>query len=362
MIGAFNREGERMLCPLCARTIFMALEDGELPACEDPEDAASFSLERASAEFFSSMKEFPEGVRFQDRYGRNFGDGIQMEGMEEKVYLHKAKDRKGKDHIFACYTENLSDTVRLFEAFEIHRLTKAGKLARDYTGTDYDFRTGLKERCPEDRDEDRRRILTGYLELASKIRDALTRPSLDWSDSAYPMMNNTSFGSFQCGLRSVGEMKIVCAGDDESLVQGRPWKGGQYGFMIDGHIFTGEEVAQMSSEYEGWTMQYRFADPTDRPLRAGEYLMPVRIGDRLLVDELSELMNLFASDGRFISDHDKKNFGILFEKTVLKKLKLYNESNPRGYGRLAAMHLMQRLRWVEDTALQEEQIRQAVRM
>jgi hypothetical protein len=97
MIRAFNRGGEHMFCPLCARTIFMALEDGELPASADPENTASLSRETLSAEFFSSMKEFPEGVRFQDRYGRNFGDGIQMEGMEEKVYLHKAKDRTGKD-------------------------------------------------------------------------------------------------------------------------------------------------------------------------------------------------------------------------------------------------------------------------
>ncbi len=139
------------------------------------------------------------------------------------------------------------------------------------------------------------------------------------------------------------------------------WNGGRYGFMIDGVLFTGEEVAQMSGAYEGWTLQYRFADPADMPLGAGEYLMPVRIDDRLLVEEMSELLNLFSSDGKFISDHDKKNFGILFEKTVLKKLKLYHESNPRGYGRLAAMHLIQRLRWGEDTGLQEELIRQIVR-
>jgi hypothetical protein len=132
--------------------------------------------------------------------------------------------------------------------------------------------------------------------------------------------------------------------------------------MIDGLLFTGEEVAQMSGGFEGWTLQYRFAEPADGPLRAGEYLMPVRIDYRLLVEEMSELLNLFASDGKFISNHDKKNFGILFEKTVLKKLKLYHESNPRGYGRLAAMHLIGRLRWVEDTVLQEEQIRKIVRM
>ena len=175
-------------------------------------------------------------------------------------------------------------------------------------------------------------------------------------------MNNISFGSRQCGLRSTGEMKIVYVGGDGPLIQGWQWNGGEYGFMIDGRIFTGEEVSLMSSTYEGGNLQYRIADSTDRPLAAGEYLMPVRISDRSLVEEMSELLNLFTSDGKFISDHDKRNFGILFEKTVLKKLRLYHESNPKGYGRLAAMHLIKRLKWVEDTDVQEEQIRQIVRM
>ena len=139
------------------------------------------------------------------------------------------------------------------------------------------------------------------------------------------------------------------------------WNGGRYGFMIDGVLFTGEEVAQMSGAYEGWTLQYRFADPADRPLGAGEYLMPVRIDDRLLVEEMSKLLNLFSSDGKFISDHDKKNFGILFEKTVLKKLKLYHESNPQGLWPTGCHTPDPKTQVGEDTGMQEELIRQIVR-
>jgi hypothetical protein len=360
-IRSFDSEGERMLCSMCARTIFMALEDGELPCAPNPEDYSMLSLEAATAEHLRSMDSFPEGIRYLDRFGRTYRAGMLEEESECRVFLHKARDKRGTVHTFACYMQSLTDHYRIFEAFEIHRLTKAGKIGRDYTGTDYHFRTDLKERCPADSDEDKRRIYTGFLELAGRIREALTNPSLEWAEDTNAASSSIPMADRQCSLRSSGELKIEYVDEDELLVQGRQWNGGRYSFMIDGVLFTGEEVAQMSGSYEGWTLQYRFADPADRPLRAGEYLMPVRIDDRLLVEEMSELLNLFSSGGKFISDHDKKNFGILFEKTVLKKLKLYHESNPRGYGRLAAMHLIQRLRWVEDTGLQEELIRQIVR-
>ena len=358
-IRAFNREGEHSLCGFCAHTIFMALEDGELPASRAAEDYSALSLEAASAVFFQSMEEFPEGVRYQDRIGRNYTKELQQ-GEEYRQYLYREKDKDGVDHTFACHMQELGGSKRIFEAREIHRLTRAGKYARDYTGTDFEYRLGLKDICLEDRDEDRRQIYIGFLELTGRIRDGLTSPSLEWIERNHPIENHIPIGLRQCFLRSTGEMKIVCV--DEPSVQGRQWQGGKYGFMIDGTLFTGEEVARMSSAYEGWTLQYRFADPSDRPLRNGEYLMPVQIGDRQLVEEMSQLLNLFTADGRFLSVHDRENFGILFEKTVLPKLKLYHESNPRGYGRLAAMHLIQRLQWIEATSRQEEQIREIVQM
>ena len=367
-IRAFDSEGVRMLCSMCARTIFMALEDGELPVSPDPEDYDMLSLEAASTEYSRSVENFPKGICFQDRFGRRYREGMLEEEPGCTVCLHKGRDKRGTVHTFALYMQNITDDYRIFEAFEIHRLTKAGEIARDCTGTDYHFRTGLKERCPDESNEDRRRICIGFLELESRIRDAMINPSLEWVEGSFAASDSLPIGDRNCSLRSSGEIRIeyvdVNEDDDgdEPLVQGRQWEGGRYGLMIDGLLFTGEEVAQMSGGFEGWTLQYRFAEPADGPLRAGEYLMPVRIDYRLLVEEMSELLNLFASDGKFISNHDKKNFGILFEKTVLKKLKLYHESNPRGYGRLAAMHLIGRLRWVEDTVLQEEQIRKIVRM
>ena len=210
-----------------------------------------------------------------------------------------------------------------------------------------------------------RRIKTyiGFLELADHIRDALQNPTLEWHEGFPHLGNAVDIGGRQCTLESIGEMEVVYAGTEPGEIgrqRGREWRGGEYGFMIDGRIFTGEEVALMSSAHEGWKMQYRFADPSDRPLRRGEYLMPVQLGEKELVTEVSELLNLFTSDGRFISEHDERNFGILFEKEVLKKLKLYHESNPRGYGKLAGMKIIERLGWIEGTERQAELVREVV--
>lgn len=153
-------------------------------------------------------------------------------------------------------------------------------------------------------------------------------------------------------------MQVVFVDGDS--VQGRKWDGGEYGFKIDGIVFTGEEVALMASSHEGWKMQYRFVGDSDQPLRAGEYLMPIPIGDKELVDETTELLNMFTSNGQFISEHDEDNFEILFEKNVLKKLEFYHNNNPRGYGKLAGMKIVKRLQWIEGTEWQVEQVKNVI--
>lgn len=386
-IRAFNREGERHFCRLCAETIRMALEDGELPSAAAPADHQMLSLEAAEAGFYRYFDRVPEGVRYVDRYGTKYDSGAAGDEGRSRIFVHTERDRDGAAHTFACYVRKFPGH-RSFETVEVHRLTKAGRLARDYTGTDYEFRTGMREEESERSGGDGsggdgigdgamgggvggvaserlRKTYIGFLELADHIRDALQNPTLDWHEGVPHLGNAVDIGGRQCMLQSIGEMEVVYVEAEPGVIgrqRGREWRGGEYGFMVDGRIFTGEEVALMSSAHEGWKMQYRFADPSDRPLRRGEYLMPVQLGEKELVTEVSELLNLFASDGRFISEHDERNFGILFEKEVLKKLKLYHESNPRGYGKLAGMKIIERLGWIEGTERQVEKVREVVGM
>ena len=407
-IRAFNREGERQFCTLCAETIRMALEDGELPGSSAPVDFHTLTLEAAEAGVEQYFDKMPEGVQYVDRYGCVYDSKMTDNENGEPVYLYRERDSEGILHTFVCYVRRFPGH-RSFEAVEIHKLTKAGRLARNYIGTDYCFRTGLREEG-SDLGEVLRETYIGFLEIANSVRDALQNPALEWHEGFPRLSNAVSVGNRQCVLRSIGEMQVVyvdvgleknsgwdCGGrtgrgvgrgsvqgrewnglkrtggglvlendceDGRPLVrhfvQGREWSGGEYGFMIDGRVFNGEEVALMSSAHEEWKLQYRFADPSDPPLRRGEYLMPVQLGEKELVTEVSELLNLFTADGRFISDHDERNFDVLFDKEVLRKLKLYYESNPRGYGKLAGMKIIERLRWIEGTERQVEKVRGVV--
>jgi len=135
---------------------------------------------------------------------------------------------------------------------------------------------------------------------------------------------------------------------------------GEYGFMIDGRIYSGDELAHMASNAEGWQIQFQVKDPSEDVLRADEYLMPVRLGVKELVDDTLELLRLFTRDAEFISDHDEDNFTYLFEG-VLKKLKLYNDSNPRGFGKLAGMEIIRVLEWYEGTEWSRDRVREIIR-
>lgn len=89
--------------------------------------------------------------------------------------------------------------------------------------------------------------------------------------------------------------------------------------------------------------------------------MTVKLNQAALVSETIELLNMFSSGGRFDRERDRGNFGRLFEKDVLSKLKLYHESRPRGYGRLAGMEIIKRLKWVEDTEVEQDKVREIIR-
>jgi hypothetical protein len=353
-IRAFDAEGERQFCAFCAQTIRMALEDGALPVAAAPEDFDSFTLDMAEAALQGYREDFPEGVRFIDRHDREypavFKELYGSRQNEAKVlagsgspFLYRGLDKSGVEHLFACYLQLLPQHA-VFEAYEVHRLTGAGRLARrEYTGTDYEFRTGLRYIGCEVENENKRQICIGFLELLSKIREALRNPALEWHKGRVRYSNMLDVCDRQCALRSSGEMIVE-----------------NDGFLIDGIAFRGEELVQLAGVHEGSVLQFRVTDPTDAPLRAGEYLMPVPLSEKDLVADTVELLNMFSRDGRFFSERDEANFARLFEKLLLPKLKLYHESNPRGYGKLAGMQIIKRLRWIQGTEWQVEQVKEVV--
>ena len=136
------------------------------------------------------------------------------------------------------------------------------------------------------------------------------------------------------------------------------WDGGEYGFMIDGMVFSGNELSLMMSAYEGSSI---FIQAGSGDFRTGEYLVPVVLTEKELIRETIELMNMFTVNGRFERSKDRENFEKLFEKNVLTKLKLYHRSRPGGYGRLAGMKIIRRLKWIEETEKLQEAVRRVLR-
>ena len=76
------------------------------------------------------------------------------------------------------------------------------------------------------------------------------------------------------------------------------------------------------------------------------------------MNEAIELINMFSTNGEFERKKDQANFRRMFEKYLLEKFRLYHESRPREYGRLAGMEIIKRLELVDGTEECQEKIRE----
>lgn len=312
---AFNEEGQRQFCQLCAQTIYHALEEGDAPYVGTKVNCRDLPIEMVK-QFFEDQLVSTRN-RWRDKEGKVF----------QKEAIYKAMDTEGTEHFFV-FSYHRMDSMLAFDAQEVHRLTKAGRRAANNTDTDYEFHHLI---YLAEGDDEEQRIYVGLIELMDEIIAGLKNPSLERGH-----------------LATTGTIIPVYIKDDE------------YGFLIDGKVYSGGEFAHMASAVEGWQIQFQVKDPTEAVLRANEYLMPVRLGKKELVDDTLELLRLFTADGKFISEHDEENFNYLFGD-VLKKLKLYTDSKPHGFGKLAGMAIIKALEWYEGTEWGQERVREIIR-
>ena len=344
-VESFNMEGDRKFCKLCCQTIFDALEEGLLPPASQigryddlsDDDLRSFILEeckQAKCDYFQAFGEIYRATEFDNH----------------SLFLYKVRDNKGVEHSFALTVERLpyeeGDMGLGFKALEVHKLTKAGKIARDNTDTDYDI--WHFKMCREGEDFEHK-TLVGVAELIEKIRNTVRSRSL--SESHYPIGNGITINGHHYGVESIGTIVPTYVDNAKNYrsMKGREWDGGEYGFMIDGKLFSGEELALMFSCFEGWQVKFYADDPNSQPLRTNDFLMQVQLSQKDLVDELIELINMMTTGGKFEREKDKENFEKLFRKTVFEKFRLYNNSRPRGYGKLAGMEIIKKLMLIEGT-------------
>jgi hypothetical protein len=334
----------------------MALEEGENPRTDGETDYASLPRKTLHKLFMESLEDTPS-CQFTEShqyiispadFGSDVGDGGQ--------YLYQAIDARGERHLFLLslwLREHADGDQGLsFTATEIHKLTKAGRIASDNTITDYEIRHFRMLYKDEDKEK---WILVGFLELEEKIKHRLQNLTLTIDDSGGG--NGIVKGEHCYFIGSIGQFECVSMNGMYMSVDD-DWDGGDYGYMVDGMVFTGNELALMMSCYEGSPVVFQEGV---EDFKSGEYMMPVQLTQKELVNETIELINMFSTDGRFERERDKENFEKLFGKTVLAKMKLYHESRPRGYGRLAGMEVIKRLKWIEGTEREQDMVRKIIR-
>ena len=352
-VEAFDEDGERPLCKLCCQTIYDALVNGVLP----PVKRISGYDDVDDDELLAFIHEECEKAKC-DYYQAGGGTLKASEFDGQSMFLYTAMDSHSVPHSFALSAQRIpypeGDMGLGFDASEVHKLTKAGKIAADNTDTDYHIDHFKMCRKGEDLNHI---ALVGMVELIEKTINVIRTESLD--EHHNPASNNIAINGRYYNINSLGTIIPTYVGYAENYasMKDRDWDGSEYGFMIDGKLFTGNEVALMFSSMEGSQIKFYADDPSSPALQNDESLMQVRLSQEDLVNEVIDLINMFTKDGAFEREKDRENFKRLFEKYLLEKFRLYHESRPRGYGRLAGMEMIKKLRLIEGTEECQDMIR-----
>jgi len=356
-VETFNQEGERHFCKLCCQTIYDALENGLLLPVSGTGGYESLSDD----ELLEYIHE--ECITPKHDWFHSSGEVYKAADFEKQsMFLYKVMDQEGAEHCFALLADTIpymdDELALMFRALELHKLTKAGKTARDNTNTDYDI-THFKI-CREGEDPGHV-ALVGMAELMEKIKDTVRTKSLDethmWGSNTVVIDDRYYL------VGSIGTIIPTYVRDANNYrsMKDREWCGDEYGFLIDGKLFSGEEVARMFSCFEGWQIKFFADDPSSQPLRGDEFLMQIRLSQKDLVEEVSDLINMMTTNGVFERQKDKENFEKLFKNTAFEKFRLYNNSRPRGYGKLAGMEIIKKLKLIEGTEKIQEMVQGVLR-
>ena len=120
---------------------------------------------------------------------------------------------------------------------------------------------------------------------------------------------------------------------------------GRATFVIDGKRYSGDELAELFSSYSGSMLQYQIHDASEPILKEDEYLMPVRITEQSLVDELETAIRIHGHGG-FISYKATFAFDEVFYK-IIEKLEVLIHSNKKEDALSAGRQMVQILAYTE---------------
>ena len=119
----------------------------------------------------------------------------------------------------------------------------------------------------------------------------------------------------------------------------------QVGFEIDGKKFRGKDLERLFGAYPGFTVQYHIQDASGPVLKEDEYLVPVHITRKSLIDELEAVLNIYGDRG-FVSYKDMMEFEEAFYK-ITDKLEVLANSEKHDDALAAGRDMVRILSQIE---------------
>lgn len=117
-------------------------------------------------------------------------------------------------------------------------------------------------------------------------------------------------------------------------------------FEVDGKKFTPEEFADLFRGFVSFNMQFQIRDGSCDLLGENEYLVPVRITEQSLLEELETALAVTTDRGGFLSYKNVSAFDELFYK-IVDKLRVIDDALDREKAQTIGRAIAKRLREVE---------------
>lgn len=229
-------------------------------------------------------------------------------------------------HIPHMFLVSCSDfgCFRQYEMEEIYRCGKAGKVFAHQPDTHFTFSVmGPAENDPQLVHEVIEKTAIGLQNLTLE-----RRKNRNWGSGVY---SDENYGYFS---KAVGRFEVEEKRNGTRM-------------LVDGKEYSGDDFVKLFSSFEGFTINYQIADRTFPIVESDMTLLPVRIDEDTLGEELYDLLFALTKnhEGKFLPYQDVSAFDVLFEK-ILKKLGYYYHSNPSNMGKDAGNRLIQILKEV----------------
>lgn len=137
-------------------------------------------------------------------------------------------------------------------------------------------------------------------------------------------------------IKDKGNINIIDKGNDSCKIA----------FEIDGERIEAKELENLLTPYTGFQLQYTIRDASDPILGEDEYLVPMKITEEILLEELEEAINIYTDRGGFLSYRDVMSLDTAIYP-IMNKLQVFLEAGKKDEAISVGKAMMRRLMRVE---------------